>query len=244
MHRQAEAFGVRFLTGAVLSLTKEGNLFTAILAEGGELRASAAILATGAEHRTLDIPGEAEFAGQGVSYCATCDGPFFKGKPMLVVGGGDTACDDAEYLSRLSDRIILIHRRDRFRAQKALAERVMHNPHIEVRFNTMLREIRGEKQVSEVVLKTVGKEAAPEAVYEEAVNAVFIFAGTVPRTSLVPDAEKDEAGYIVTDQRMASSIPGLYAAGDVRSGPFRQVVIAAGEGAVAAYCAAEYIASL
>jgi thioredoxin reductase (NADPH) len=245
MHRQAEVFGARFITDTVLSLKKERKFFAAALTDGGKLRAPAVILATGAVHRTLGVPGEAEFAGRGVSYCATCDGPFFKGKPMLVVGGGDAACDEARYLSHLSNRIILIHRRDQFRAQKALAEQVLNNPHIEVRLNTTIQEIRGDRQVSGVVLKTAGKEAVcKEAVYEEAVNAVFIFAGTVPQTSLVPDAKTDEAGYIVTDQCMASSIPGLYAAGDVRSGPFRQVVVAAGEGAVAAHCAAEYIASL
>jgi thioredoxin reductase (NADPH) len=239
LYRQAEAFGVSFITNAVLSLKKERDLFTAALGDGGKFQARAVILAAGAVHRTLDVPGEAEFTGRGVSYCATCDGPFFKGKTMLVVGGGDAACDEAQYLARLSDRIILIHRRDQFRAQKSLAERVMNNPNIEVRLNTRLQEIRGDRQVSAVILET--KDGGN---YEEPVNAVFVFAGTIPQTSLVPDAATDEAGYIVTDQRMASSIPGLYAAGDVRSGPFRQVVVAAAEGAIAAHCAAEYIASL
>jgi thioredoxin reductase (NADPH) len=239
MHKQAEAFGARFITEAVLSLRKDGKLFTAVLGDGREIQGRAVILATGAVHRTLGLPGEAEFTGRGVSYCATCDGPFFKGKTMLVVGGGDAACDEAQYLSNLSDKIILIHRRDQFRAQQGLAERVMNNPHIEVRLNTKPREIRGDKRVGSVILETTDKGT----IYEEAVSAVFIFAGTIPQTALVPDVKKDEAGYIVTDQRMASSIPGLYAAGDVRSSPFRQVVVAAGEGAIAAHCAAEYIST-
>jgi thioredoxin reductase (NADPH) len=236
LHRQAEEFGARFIIDAALSLRREGDLFTAGLGSGKTISAPALILATGAKHRTLDIPGETRFYGRGVSYCATCDGPFFKGKKIFVVGGGDAACDEAQYLSHLSENIVLIHRRDRFRAQKALAERVLHNPAITVRFNTRMREIKGEQQVTSVILE--GTDGGP---YEEAANAVFIFAGTSPQTALVPEAKMDENGYIITDQAMASSIPGLFAAGDVRASSFRQVVVAAGEGAVAAHSAAEYI---
>ncbi|AEF84115.1 thioredoxin-disulfide reductase [Treponema primitia ZAS-2] len=237
MHRQAENFGAKILSDAVLSLKNEKNSFTAVLGSGGEIKARAVILATGATHRTLGIPGEAEFNGRGVSYCASCDGPFFKGKRILVVGGGDAACDEARFLAFLSDRVLLVHRRDKFRAQKSLAERVLHDPRIEVRLNTSPVKILGDKQVNAVILENT----ADHTQYEEPVNAVFIFVGTTPQTSLVPDAEKDEAGYIVTDQRMASSIPGIFVAGDVRASPFRQVVVAAAEGAIAAHCAAEYI---
>jgi thioredoxin reductase (NADPH) len=240
MRRQAENFGAEIMGDAVLSLKKEGSIFTAVLGSGKELCARAVILATGAVHRALDIPGEAEFHGRGVSYCAVCDGPFFKGKKILVVGGGDAACDEAQYLSLLSDQIILVHRRDKFRAQPGLAGRVLRNPRIEVRLNTRPVEIRGDKQVSAVILENT----ADHRQYEEPVSAVFIFAGTTPQTSLVPGAEKDGAGYIITDQRMESSIPGIFAAGDVRSSPFRQVVVAAAEGAIAAHCAAEYIENI
>jgi thioredoxin reductase (NADPH) len=239
LHRQAENFGARFLSETVFSLKKEGGLFVLDLGEGQVRRAPAVIIATGTKHRKLDIPGEEEFYGRGVSYCATCDGPFFKEKRIFVVGGGDAACDEARYLSRLSSQLILIHRRDRFRAQKALAERTMKDPHIEVRFNTRMREIRGDKRVSSVVLE--GKDGS---ILEERADAVFIFAGAVPQTALLTGAEKDEDGYILTDQRMASSLPGLFTAGDVRAGSFRQVVVAAGEGAVAAHSAAEYIDQL
>jgi thioredoxin reductase (NADPH) len=245
MHSQAEAFGASFLNETVSELAVEGGMFTAILA-GGEknglpqaITAPAVIMATGAVHRNLDIPGEQQFLGRGVSHCATCDGAFFRNKKIFVVGGGDAACDDAQYLSRLSPQVVLIHRRDRFRAQKALAERVLHNPNIEVRFNTIMKEIKGEKKLSSVILEHEGKAD------EEAADAVFIFAGTVPQSSLVREgsakAELDDSGYIITDQKMATSVPGLFAAGDVRSGTFRQVVVAAGEGAVAAHNAAEYI---
>jgi thioredoxin reductase (NADPH) len=241
MHSQAEAFGASFLNETVIELKKEGDAFTAVLGDGARKKAPAVIMATGATHRNLDIPGEAKFFGHGVSHCATCDGAFFRGKKIFVVGGGDAACDDAQYLSRLSSQVVLVHRRDRFRAQKALAQRVLYNQNIEVRFNTVIKEIKGETKLSSVVLEQEGR------VYEEAADAVFIFAGTIPQSSLVQGsvkAETDSSGYIITDQKMETSVPGLFAAGDVRSGTFRQVVVAAGEGAVAAHNAAEYIDNL
>ncbi|GHV71095.1 thioredoxin reductase [Spirochaetia bacterium] len=245
LRKQAEDFGAKFLSGSVLSIHKEENIFRAALKDGKNITALAVIIATGAQHRKLDIPGEEEFSGRGVSYCATCDGPFFKNKKIFVVGGGDAACDEAQYLSRLSSKVVLIHRRDKFRAQKALAERVMKNPHIEVRFNTRPLEINGEQKVTSIMLEnTVTKEQ-----YTDDADAVFIFAGTVPQTFAITAAgnscvKTDENGYIITDQNMETSMPGLFAAGDVRATPFRQVVVAAGEGAVAAHCAAAYIDSI
>jgi thioredoxin reductase (NADPH) len=235
LHKQAELFGAHFLMEQALSLNKEEYGFSLNMAGGAVLKALCVILATGARHRTLDIPGEEQFSGRGVSYCATCDGPFFKNKKIFVVGGGDAACGEAQYLSRLSSNVIMIHRRDRFRAQKSLAERVLNNPGIEVRFNTIMKEIKGQEKVASVILSDKNRE------YEETADAVFVFTGVIPQSSLVQDAEKDEAGYIFTDQGMASSIPGLFAAGDVRASPFRQVVVAAAEGAIAAHSAAAYI---
>jgi len=239
MHGQAQTFGASFLNEPVNELKKENGLFTAVLAGGKTLKAPAVVLATGASHRSLGVPGEKEFSGRGVSYCATCDGTFFKGKKIFVVGGGDAACDGAQYLSRLSPHVILTHRRDRFRAQPSLANRVLNNPNIEVRLNTIVKEIKGGQKVSSVVFQRDGET------FEEAADAVFIFVGMVPCSSLVSQgglqAELDKDGYIVTDQKMASSVHGLFVAGDVRSGSFRQVVVAAGEGAVAAHSAAEYI---
>ncbi|MCL2243063.1 MAG: FAD-dependent oxidoreductase [Treponema sp.] len=246
MHYQAESFGAAFITVSVISLKKENNIFYLSLSDGKTLASAAVILATGAKPRLLNIPGENEFKGKGVSYCATCDGNFFKGKKIFVVGGGDAACDEGQYLSRLSNKIVLIHRRGSLRAQKALAERILKNPGIEVRFNTVLKEIRGGganavKKVKSVILEDVNSGR----VYEEETDAVFIFAGTVPQVSLVSDnalkVNLDEDGYIITDHKMATNIAGLYAAGDVRSGAFRQVVTAASDGAVAAHSASEYI---
>jgi thioredoxin reductase (NADPH) len=253
LHRQAGEFGALFLMEEAVSLVREGDVFSLGLGSGETRRAPAVILATGAKHRTLGIPGEESLFGRGVSYCATCDGPFFKNKKIFVVGGGDAACDEAQYLSRLSDRVVLVHRRDRFRAQKALAERVLHNPNIEVRFNTIIKEIRGSEKVSSVVLGRTEQGSArgsPAAcretgeIREETADAVFVFTGTIPQSSLAPEAKKDESGYIITNERMETSIPGLFAVGDVRASPFRQVVTAAADGATAAHCASSYIEEL
>jgi thioredoxin reductase (NADPH) len=242
LFNQAESFGASFFSGSAESLRKEGEFFIAGISDGTERKAKAVIIATGVTRRLLGIPGEKEFTGKGVSYCATCDGPFFKSKKIFVVGGGDSACDEAQYLSRLTDKVVLIHRRGSFRAQKAIAERVLSNPKIEVRFNTIMKEIKGGQKVNSVVLESAGSGK----VYEEPADAVFVFAGGSPQSSLVSSdgglrAGLDGDGCIITDQKMATNIPGLFAAGDVRGGAFRQVVVAAGEGAVAAHCAAEYI---
>ena len=257
MHSQAESFGAAFIYGSVQLLEKIGDGFIVTLADGKKLGSRALIIATGAAHRHLNIPGEKEFKGKGVSYCATCDGPFFKNKKIFVAGGGDAACDEAQYLSRLSPHVVLVHRRDRFRAQKALVVRVMRNQNIDVRLNTIIREIKGSDahaNVGAVVLeRTTNDGNGSGEIYENAADAVFVCAGTVPQSGLVSGlsedssesgavkASLDESGAIITDQKMASSVPGLYAAGDVRSGTFRQVVVAAAEGAVAAHNAAEYI---
>ncbi|MBP7495767.1 MAG: thioredoxin-disulfide reductase [Spirochaetales bacterium] len=243
--KQAKNFGSEFLTASVQSVRKEGNLFT-IDTSAGKLTSYAVIIATGARHRTLGVPGEKELSGKGVSYCATCDGPFFRNQKMLVVGGGDAACDEAMFLSKLTDKIIHIHRRDRFRAQKALAERVLNNPHIEVRFNTIVERIEGIKNPMgiEKVHKVILKQVDTGRVYEEEVAAVFVFIGSDPNAGFIDIVEKDENGYIITDQRMQTNIHGIFSAGDVRNTPFRQLVVAAGEGAIAAHAASQYIDEL
>jgi thioredoxin reductase (NADPH) len=238
---QAVRFGTEIQYTGVQKLTFSDGLFT-VHTDDGPLASLAVILATGAKHRTLDVPGEKEFAGKGVSYCATCDGPFFKGQPMVVVGGGDAACDETAYLAHLSDSVMLLHRRNRLRAQKTLAERTLHNPHIQVRFNTELKEIRGGAKVQAVELldNKTGKT------YEQKTSVVFVFIGSTPQTRVIEGlgVKLDHGGYVETDQRMQTSLPGLFAAGDVRATPFRQLVVAAGEGAVAAHAAAQYIDEL
>lgn len=239
---QAERFGAVFETATVLSLGRpagEGGPFLVQTSEGA-VEAGTVILATGAKHRHIGVPGEEEFTGRGVSYCATCDGPLFKGKTMVVVGGGDAACDEAMYLAKLSDRIVMVHRKDRFRAQKALAARVLAEPRIRVEFGTVVREIRGDRKVRAVLLERLDSGA----LREEPTEAVFVFVGSLPQTGLVPDARKDEGGFLITDERLMTDIPGLFAAGDVRATPFRQIVTACADGALAAHAASQHLDGL
>lgn len=239
MRAQAEKFGSTIMSAGVKEINKEGDLYT-VKTSREELKAPAVVFATGAKHRHLGAPGEEEFAGRGVSYCATCDGPFFKGGKILVVGGGDAACDEAAYLSKLSDKVKIIHRRDRFRAQKAVADRVLNNKNITVNFNTVCEEIKGEQKVTSVILKdTVTGETR-----EEEMDAVFIFVGTIPQTQIAPDVDLDDMGYIKTNEKMETSLPGFFAVGDVRDTPFRQVITACADGAVAAHVASNYIDEL
>lgn len=238
--QQAEAFGARFIYDTAESLCKTGDEFSVTTA-AGTITALSVIIATGAKHRHLNIPGETELAGKGVSYCATCDGPFFKNQRILVVGGGDAACDEALFLSKLSDRVTLIHRKGRFRAQKAVADRVLANPRIRVRMNTVPLRILGDRKVEQVELKATDTDTLST----EPFDAVFIFVGTQPQTEGFADlAPLNEAGYILTDEKMQTQTPGLFAAGDVRDTPFRQVVTAAADGAVAAHAANEYVEAL
>ncbi len=240
MRSQAEEFGAEIRSTSVSAIRKAGDAF-AIDTSDGPVKAKAVILATGAKHRHLDVPGEETYAGRGVSYCATCDGPFFKGKRMLVVGGGDAACDEAMFLSKLAEKVIMVHRKDRLRAQKALADRVLANPKIEMLWNTVVDEILGAKAVEKVRLKNLHTGELSEL----PVSAVFVFVGSIPQTGAIDDGvARDESGSILTNDRMETSLPGLYAVGDVRATPFRQVVTAVSDGAVAAHCAAQYIDEL
>lgn len=237
MRAQAEKFGVEFLSSSVSSIKKDGTRFL-IETSDGPIEGKAVIVATGAKHRHLGTKGEDEFTGRGVSYCATCDGPFFKGKRMIVVGGGDAACDEAMFLSKLADSIIMVHRKDRFRAQKAVAQRVLANPKIDIRFDSVVEEIKGTKSVEAVTIRNLKTDER----YDEQGAAVFIFVGSIPQTDALPtEILKDDSGSILTDERMETNLPGLFAAGDVRATPFRQIVTAVSDGAVAAHCAAQYI---
>jgi len=230
MKNQVDKFGAVFLAASVQSISKQNDIFT-ITTDSGVFTTYTVILATGAKHRKLGAKGEDDFIGRGVSYCAACDGAFFKGKKIIVVGGGDTACSEALFLANLSDKVIMIHRKERFRAQKALADRVLNNKNIEVRFNTTCTEIKGDTKVESAILMENGIQ------YEQDTDAVFIFTGILPQNRLAEGVTMDEAGYIVTDSHMMTSLRGLFAVGDVRTSPFRQVVTACSDGAVAAHYA-------
>ena len=239
MKKQAEGFGATFVNEKVSSIDKIANKFS-IKTNKTIYSCYAVLIATGAEHRALGVPGEKEHEGRGVSYCATCDGPFFKGKNIFVVGGGDSACDEAMYLSTLSDHITLVHRRAKLRATGRVANRVLQNPKITVRFNSDIKEIRGNGKVEYVILRNVETQEETEV----PADAVFVFVGMLPKTDLVQMLPKDEAGYIKTNDKMETAIKGFFAAGDVRAKPFRQVVTATADGAIAAHEAFEYIGTV
>ncbi len=236
MERQASSFGVATEYVEALSLEKKDRIFT-VKTTDGDITAKAVILAMGAKHRHLEVPGESDYEGHGVSYCATCDGPFFRNKTVAVVGGGDTALTDALYLAKLCKSVKLIHRRTEFRAQKVLQERVLKAENIEICTPHTVKEIKGDGN------KVTGVVLDDDSILE--CDGVFIFTGIAPASGLVKDlVEVDKSGFIVTDEKMRTSVEGLYACGDVRTTPFRQVVTACGDGAIAAHMADEYISAL
>ena len=239
MKKQAEAFGARIIHSKIDSIDKIKNTFC-VHTESGEYSSFALLIATGAEHRSLGVPGEKELTGRGVSYCATCDGPFFRNKAIVVVGGGDSACTEALYLATLSPHVTLVHRKSEFRAQYAVVEKVKNEKNIRIKYNTLVKEIRGNGRVQSVLLEDTNTGIASEL----PVDAVFIFVGMKARTELFEMLPKDKSGYIVTNEKMETIMPGLYCAGDVRAKPFRQIVTAVSDGAIAAYEAAEYVKSL
>lgn len=239
LKKQAEAFGAKIIYSEVQSIDKKGNLFF-IKTSKAEFEAKTVIYATGAAHSKLGIPGEEKFAGAGVSYCAVCDGPFFKNKNVAVIGGGDSACAEALYLAGIASHVDLIHRRNELRATKSIAERIFADEKITVHFNSVATEIAGDERVSAVNVENIETKKTEKI----EVDGVFIFVGMEPRTSLLETLKKDENGYIVTNDSMETSVPGLYVAGDVRSKPLRQIVTAAGDGAVAAVSAAKYVKNL
>ena len=236
---QATAFGCEIQFATVESIDKDGKLFN-VKTSDGLYTSYAVVIATGAKHRNLNIPGEKELTGHGVSYCATCDGPFFRGKKILVCGGGDSACQEAIYLSKLSDNVTICHRRDKFRAQEAIV-RTMEKANVKKKMSTIVKSINAkDDKVSSVTFHDNIKNQD----YEEDFDGVFIFVGMNPISDLAKDCEKTAEGYIYTDLNMMTSVEGMYAIGDVRETPFRQIVTAAADGAIAAHYASEYIDSI
>ena len=203
-------------------------------------KAKSVIIATGASPRSLQINGEKEFTGRGVSYCATCDGFFFKNKEIAIVGGGNTALEEALYLSNIVSKVTLIHRRDEFRAVKILQERVFNNKKIDILFNSIVVEITGDKKANTLKIKNVKTEKIKDFI----VDGLFISIGLLPNTSLFENKLLFEDGFIKSDEEMRTSIAGVFAAGDVRSKSVRQIVTAAADGAIAALTAEKYLESL
>lgn len=237
MEEQAKRFGLELLYAHVETVQKEGQSFV-VKTEENQIACRAVIIATGAHPQKLNVKGEDLFHGRGVSYCATCDGAFFKGKQVAVVGGGDAAIEEAIFLTKFAHQVYVIHRRDQLRATKLIQERARQNPRINFIWNSVVEEIIGQETVTGVRLKDVRTGERKEL----KVEGVFIYIGYRPNSSLVKDlVELDEQGYIITDDSMQTSCPGLFAAGDVRQKPLRQVVTAVADGAIAAVSVEKYL---
>ena len=240
MKRQAERFGAAFLQDDVASVEDHGDHKTVTTNQSETFQARAVIIATGSQYRKLGIPGEAEFSGRGVSYCATCDGFFFRGKPIVVVGGGDSAFEEAEFLSRFGSSVTLIHRRDSFRASKIMVDRAKANERINLLTNSVVEEIQGDDQgvQSLVVRNVLTRETSTLTA-----NGVFVAIGHTPSTDFLDGlVQRDQAGYITVDGASTrTSTPGVFAAGDCVDSVYRQAISAAGMGCRAALDAQAYL---
>ncbi len=240
MADHAAKFGADIRQENVEAIARRGDgLFEITTSGGTTYEAPAVILTAGGTPTKLDVPGEVEYAGRGVSYCAVCDGAFFKGEVLAVIGGGDAAVEEADYLTRYASKVYVVHRRDQFRASKILQERLFANPKIEVIWNKQVREYKGGPsglQSVELEDTVTGERSSLAA------NGSFIFIGFRPNTGLVRDHFRhDAAGYMLTDDRMMTSIPGLFAAGDVRAQLTRQITTAVGDATTAAIAVEKYL---
>ncbi|MCX6826483.1 MAG: thioredoxin-disulfide reductase [candidate division Zixibacteria bacterium] len=241
MTEHAKRFGLEIISDEVAEIYTEANSRVIVTASGVIYRAKAVIISTGGSPNHLNVPGEKEFAGKGVSYCAICDGAFFKNQVIAVAGGGDAAVEEGIYLTKFASKVYIIHRRNELRAQKIIQKRAFNNPKIQLLLETVVESINGDTKVRSLSLRNVktGAGSTLEA------GAIFIFVGFVPNSNLTREPlNKDKNGYIVTNDRMETSIGGIFACGDVRSQLVRQITNAVGDGTTAAMAAEKYIEEL
>ena len=239
MLAQAEQFGADMVYSPVNRIRVEDDGIKVVETDSGEYRAAAVIVTAGGNPRKLDVPGEEEFAGRGVSYCAVCDGAFFEGLHLAVVGGGDAAVEEAIFLTRYASKVTLIHRREEFRAQPILVEEARGHPKIEILSNRVVESIEGDQKVSHVHLR----DTVTGATSRLDLGGVFIFVGFIPNTGLVDrHIDHDAGGYYLTDpMTMMTNVPGLFAAGDVRSQLTRQITTAVGDATTATIAASKWV---
>ncbi|MDH7485724.1 MAG: thioredoxin-disulfide reductase [Anaerolineae bacterium] len=241
MQKQAERFGCRVVVDTVTEVLLDEHPFTIKTQSGKVHRAKSLILATGARPRRLGVPGEKELTGRGVSYCATCDGFFFRGKEVAVVGGGDAAIEEALFLTRYVNKVKVIHRRDQLRAHAALQQRALRNEKFEFIWNTVVTAIHGEQKVTSLSLQNVqtGEES------EMPIDGVFVYVGHIPNSQLFAGKlAMDEQGYLITDRFMQTSVRGVFAAGEIQDSRFQQIATSVGQGCAAALEAEKFVAEL
>ncbi|MBU0664190.1 MAG: thioredoxin-disulfide reductase [Proteobacteria bacterium] len=241
MEAHARRFGLNTLTANVVSMDLLQPPKRLTLEDGEQLTCNALIICSGARPQLLNIPGEAEFAGKGVSYCATCDGPFYRNMHVAVVGGGNTAVQEASHLTKFASRVTLIHRRDALRATKIIQEKAFANDKIDFIWDSQVTAIEGEKGVERILLRDRGGKETTLAV-----DGIFILIGVIPNNEMLPlqALKAEHGGFIPTDNETRTAIPGVFAAGDIRSKEVRQIVNAAGEGATAELAAEHYLNNL
>lgn len=241
MYQGATQFGAEYAYGSVEKVEVNGDL-KQVITDSETYEAPVVIIATGSQYRKLGVEGEAEYAGRGVSYCAVCDGAFFKDQPLAVIGGGDSAVEEGVYLAKLASNVNIIHRRDQLRAQKILQERAFANDKIDFTWDTVVTKINGDGQKVTSV-STHNKKTGEDG--ELKVNGVFIYVGIIPLSEPFKELGiTDEHGWIKTDELMQTSLPGVYAIGDVRAKELRQITTAVGDGSIAGQQAFNYLESL
>jgi len=242
MVKQAELFGSEKVYDAITGVELDGEVKT-LTGHKAEYRCKAVIIATGAHPRPIGCPGEKEFVGKGVSYCATCDAPFFQELEVYVVGGGDAAVEEAIYLAGFARKVTVIHRRDELRAAKSIQEKAFTHPGLEFMWNSVVTELRGDGILSSMVVTdtVTGETRVIDADEDDGLFGVFPFVGFVPHSDLFVGMLDMEGAYLKTDENMKTNIPGVFAAGDVRAKSLRQVVTAAADGAIAATQAEHYL---
>ena len=245
MTKQVEKFGADRVTDTIVDVELEGKV-KHLKGNHGDYYAKAVVIATGASPRPIGCPGEKEFTGKGVSYCATCDANFFEDFEVYVVGGGDSAVEEAMYLTKFARKVTLVHRRDELRAAKSIQEKAFANPKMAFMWNTTIEEIKGDGVVTSMIVKDTktGETREIEADEEDVTFGIFVFVGFDPKSQLFEGKLEMENRYIVTDKYMHTSVPGVFAAGDVIVKHLRQVVTACGDGAVAATEAQHYVENL
>jgi len=236
VHQQAANVGVDFVAGTAESVVRDGDDWL-LKTSGGEIRTKALIVAAGASPRRLEVPGERDLYGKGVSYCATCDGMFYRARTVAVAGGGNTAVDEAIYLSQICEKVYLVHRRDELRAEAHLQTRAFQQESIEFVWDSVITEIIGSDEVT--AIKVHNKKT--EADSEMPVDGVFVAIGHEPATEWVADVVELKDSFIETNQEMESSAPGIFAAGDIRDTPLRQITTAVGDASIAAHSAWQYL---